>query len=289
MLFLNCWQIACSASSKINDCVLRVSWAQVSAFSLSACQVVSIHVSHSHGHHPTWLPTFHPLIVWFPQFCLPSQSLKNPLARAHLSASDLVRVHRMSNFPASLGGANCLLITYKLTHPPCTRTHKYQGQINKQSQGIKQRLVQSPQWAKACKIPWGPFIIDFYCPQLQKYKPLTYSLVWYFNMHGYHATAKIVKESFTAQASYLLVLHYLSSLLIYTWYLLQRWLVKQLLHHVKKEQLLLLCLTLLSTFYLPLSHCHFSPFFSLYFSLPKEARARNNWSSNWLVKWQKNN
>lgn len=60
-------------------------------------------------------------------------SKKNPLAQAHLSTSDLVSVHRMSNFPASLGGANCLLITYKLTHPPCihvcTNTRK-----NKQTQ-----------------------------------------------------------------------------------------------------------------------------------------------------------
>lgn len=112
MLFLNCWQIACSASFKINDCGLRVSRAQVSVFSLSGSQVVSVHASQqSHGHHPTWLPTFHPLIVRFPQFCLSSQSLKNPLAQAHLSASDLVSMHRMSNFPASLGGANCLLIT----------------------------------------------------------------------------------------------------------------------------------------------------------------------------------
>lgn len=94
-----------------------------------------------------------PLIVWFPQFCLPSQSLKNPLARAHLSVSDLVTVHRMSNFPASLGGANCLLITYKLTHPPRTSTHKYQKQINKQRQDIEQRPVQSPQWSDARTIP----------------------------------------------------------------------------------------------------------------------------------------
>lgn len=158
MLFLNGWQIACSASSKINDCVLRVSWAQVSAFSLSASQVVSIHVSPSHGHHPTWRPTFHPLIVWFPQFCLPSQSLKNPLAQAHLSASDLVRVHRMSNFPASLGGVDCLLITYKLTHPPLTRTHKYQKQINKQSQGIKQR---STRHAKSLWAFWWTFNVHY--------------------------------------------------------------------------------------------------------------------------------
>lgn len=115
-----------SASSKINDSVLRVSWAQVSAFSLSASQGVNIHESQSHGHHPTWLPSFHSLIVRFPQFCLPSQSLKNPLAQAHLSASDLVSVHRMSNFLASLGGANCLLITYKLTpHPRHTRRHTH--------------------------------------------------------------------------------------------------------------------------------------------------------------------
>lgn len=122
---LNCWRIACSASSKINDCVIIAGWAQVSVFSLSTSQVMSIHVNQSHGCHPTRLPTFHPLIVWFPQFCLLSQSPKDPLAQTHLSASDLVREHCMSNFPISLGGANCLLITYKLTHPPLkkVKTH----------------------------------------------------------------------------------------------------------------------------------------------------------------------
>lgn len=140
MLTLNCWQPACTAPSKINGCVLRVARAQVSAFSLSAGQVVRIRESQSHGHRPTWLPSFHSLIVWFPQFCPPSQSLKNPLAQAHLSASDLVSVHRMSNFPASLGGANCLLITYKLTLPPHTRTHWDKAQINKPNCAITRRV-----------------------------------------------------------------------------------------------------------------------------------------------------
>lgn len=128
----------------------------MSDFSLSASQVVSIHVNQSHGHLPTWPPTFHPLIVWFPQFRLPSQSLKNPLAQAHPSASDLVREHRMTNFPASLWGASCLLITYELTHPPSTCTYKHKKQINKQSQGLTQRSDQSPQWCNGCKIPWVP-------------------------------------------------------------------------------------------------------------------------------------
>lgn len=122
--------------SLLNDkwLVLRVSWAQVPALSLSAGQVVSSHVKRSHVHHPTWLPTFHPLIVWFPQFCLPSQSLKNPLAQAHLSGSDLVRMHRMSNLPPTLGGANSLLITYRQTHPPHMYTNTgCKKQTNKQT------------------------------------------------------------------------------------------------------------------------------------------------------------
>lgn len=121
----------------------------MSAFPLSASQGVSIHEAQSHGHHLTWLPSFHPLIVWFPQFCLPSQSLKNPLARAHLSASDLVSVHRMSNFPASLGGANCLLITFRLTHRPQTYMYTQMQETNKQTKQFNEGEVQQP---KSCKI-----------------------------------------------------------------------------------------------------------------------------------------
>lgn len=125
----------------------------MSAFPLSASQGVSIHETQSHGHHLTWLPSFHPLIVWFPQFCLPSQSLKNPLARAHLSASDLVSVHRMSNFPASLGGANCLLITFRLTHRPQTYMYTQIQETNKQtkpsnSMKVRFRVHNSPGHAK---------------------------------------------------------------------------------------------------------------------------------------------
>ena len=61
--------------------------------------MVSIHVNQSHGDPPTWLPASHPLIVWFPQFLSPSQPLRNPPRWAHPSASDLVGMHHLSNFP----------------------------------------------------------------------------------------------------------------------------------------------------------------------------------------------
>ena len=61
--------------------------------------MVIIHVNQSHGYPPTWLPASHPLIVWFPQFLSPSQPLRNPPRWAHPSASDLVGMHHLSNFP----------------------------------------------------------------------------------------------------------------------------------------------------------------------------------------------